>query len=535
MNCRIPAQQTMDGISRRDFLSRASTSILAVTGIGLWGCASDLISAPSVDGKVWLKDFLPEGFVRDGSASYRPFIQRAIDVAAERRQPLIWEPMTYLIDSNEGLQLRSHSTLDMRGAVLQASTGLVSDGQIFGGWEIRDLEMIGGEISGERGHWHESVNVAGVRLYGSCHNITVRGLYCHDLSSNAIALIGEPPHNRSSNVIVEGLRAHRCCNRYIDYLEPNMGPVDGSLREDQGQITLYNVDNFVVDGCDIVDSHSDNTHFFRCRGGRVTNTRIVGAKMGGYFLEGCENVEADHLTVIGSGSRGVTIERGSSRCTLKESSISDSGREGVWVTDSVDIQILNNRFSNNGVKLDGPTSTDVHITDSSWPSEIGRPRSVNITIADNIIASTAGRYASVRVMSSAGPVIVSGNELTGALKRLQGDAWLSGIGRVEARRNLGWPTESEGLTEVVSNGVQTTYLVPHKLQFLAPSDPRALSYLKVYAAVLFDEPSRLPAWAVSADAVNLVLRFATAPAAGSIRFSWKAELRYPDAPSSFTS
>ncbi len=49
-------------------------------------------------------------------------------------------------------------------------------------------------------------------------------------------------------------------------------------------MAFYSVRNFVVSSCSLEDSRSDGTHFYQCQDGRFVNNRVLGAKMGGYFV-----------------------------------------------------------------------------------------------------------------------------------------------------------------------------------------------------------------------------------------------------------
>ena len=51
-----------------------------------------------------------------------------------------------------------------------------------------------------------------------------------------------------------------------------------------------------------------------------------------------------------NGSRGVTIERGSTRCTLANCLVAGSGREGLWAPNCTGLVISGNVFDRNGRK-----------------------------------------------------------------------------------------------------------------------------------------------------------------------------------------
>src|SRR5262249_8098093 len=138
-----------------------------------------------------------------------------------------------------------------------------------------------------------------------------------------------------------------------DYLSDRPGPEKGSTREDQGLITFYHVEDFVVRGCRLDRSRSDGTHFYRCRRGQFVDNKVYAAQMGGYFVESCEaGVAADNI-VRAAGSRGVTIERGSKHCTLRGCVVAGSGREGLWAPNCTGLVVTGNVFCDNGRKPNG--------------------------------------------------------------------------------------------------------------------------------------------------------------------------------------
>jgi len=195
---------------------------------------------------VRVTDFLPNGYVTDGSVCYQTAIQKAMDQAAARHQHLTFPPMIYRIDDPAGLRLQSGTTLSLHGAVLRVSASAESDGQVFLGQDVTDVTIRGGEIAGQRDSWPDSVNISAIRIRGRSARIRVRDTYVHDMSSNAVGVFGTADQP-ITHVWVRGLLAQRCCNKYTDYLLPNQGPAKGSSRMDQGVVALYYVHNFVVD------------------------------------------------------------------------------------------------------------------------------------------------------------------------------------------------------------------------------------------------------------------------------------------------
>ncbi len=174
-----------------------------------------------------------------------------------------------------------------------------------------------------------------------------------NLSSNGIGIFGSQ-EEPARDVWVADLVVDHCCNTYADYLDAKPGPESGSKREDQGLICFYYVRDFSVRGCRFENSRSDGTHFYRCRQGQFTDNRVYGAKMGGYFIESCTDIVAMGNVIQASGSRGVTIERGSLHCTLQNCIVGGSGREGIWAPDCTGLVIAGNVLDRNGRKAGQP-------------------------------------------------------------------------------------------------------------------------------------------------------------------------------------
>jgi hypothetical protein len=366
-------------------------------------------------------DFLPRGYVTDGSVSYQKEVQQAIDAAARTGRALAFPPMTYRLDES-GLQLHSHSTLWLHGAVFRPDAGCNKDGQAFLGRDVADVTLLGGEVAGRNDVWPEGVNVRGVYLTGRCRAIRIRDMHLHDLSSNGIGVFGNAGRP-ARDVWVTDVIVENCCNRYGDYLSAKPGPEKDSVREDQGLIAFYHVEDFVVRGCRLEKSRSDGTHFYRCRQGQFVHNRVYTAQMGGYFLESCADVLAADNVIRGNGSRGVTIERGSERCTLTGCVVADSGREGLWAPNCTGLVVTGNVFDRNGRKPNGKRPTQIwnaNVTINSDPGDPTKSPTQDYLFAHNILYTTADQVAAVRI--DAGVVrgiVVKDNVLRGANRRIR--------------------------------------------------------------------------------------------------------------------
>jgi hypothetical protein len=435
-------------------------------------------------------------------------------------------PGIYSIE--EGIFLHSNMVFQAYGAEFTMYEVPKNDGYFFIGKDIKNFKFIGGVLKGRRDIWPDSVNIRGFFIIGNSENITLENISIFDLSSNGIGIFGSKT-TPIRFVIVRNVVIDNCSNKYNDYLEPSPGPVPGSNREDQGNIAFYYVEDFEVINCEFKNSKSDGTHFYKCSKGRIAKNKIIGSKMGGYFVETSNNIIGENNYIENNGSRGVTIERNSENNTFKNNIVKFSGREGLWGDDVVNLKVIGNIFILNGRKRDFWVSSNINITDSAWPHDVRNPKTRNILIYGNYIVTDTFQWVAIRIMSVAIDVIIEKNILTGNNRVIRPDSWLSGIGRVIVRRNIGWKTENQGIATLRGNGSDKVLKFNHGLDFHEPDDPSMLKYVKIFViltpvskdiGILLEE--------VKYDTRYIYLHFKNAPPIGEdIIFFWYAYVSYP--------
>jgi parallel beta-helix repeat protein len=295
--------------------------------------------------------------------THREKIQAALDNGGEGAV-FVFAPGEYHLTDPAGLRPPARATLLLEGAHFVLSEKIQADGQAFLLEDVSDISFSGGEITGHREKWDPGVNIAGIRAYGAGSNLRIEELTCRNLSSNAVGVFGRDAAHPFRNVTLTRVIGINCCNFYGDYLSDARGPAPGSRREDQGTAAFYHVDGWLVESCRFEQSQSDGTHFYHSPNGRFVNSVVAESQMGGYFLEGCENVIAMGNLIRGNGSRGVTIERDSRNCILAENIIENSGREGCWMPDVSGIIVANNIFRRNGRKDDTDRDCEIRIDDT---------------------------------------------------------------------------------------------------------------------------------------------------------------------------
>ena len=361
--------------------------------------------------QIVVTDFLPAGYVTDGTMNYATEIQTAIDSASSLKTTLVFPSMTFLVNE-QGLRLRSNITLSMYGAKFLIDENSAADGQVFFGQDIVNLNMFGGEIAGGKTKWPDGVNIRGIYITGRSQNIRIRDMYIHDISSNGIGVFGDE-ENPARDIWVTDVVMHNGCNYYGDYMSERPGPEPGSVRHDQGLVAFYYVNDFVVSGCRFEWSRSDGTHFYKCKHGQIVNNRIYDAEMGGYFLETCEDVLGSANIMRDNGSRGATIERGSTNCTLTGNLVINSGREGLWAPDCVGLVISDNIFKYNGRKPNGPKANQI------WNANITINGAHNPTksltsdylVSNNIFYTSKSQLAAIRIDADVSENIIIKNNM----------------------------------------------------------------------------------------------------------------------------
>jgi parallel beta-helix repeat protein len=424
----------------------AGTETVGILITIVLACPAPTDAAETAAGPIRVTDFLPEGFVSDGSVSYQTQLQQALDAVPASGGEIVFAPLTYRIDDPSGLRIRSHLTLRMEGARFLFDEACSADGQLFHGEGVADVHFQGGTIVGRNDVWPEGVNIRGIHLTGPCRDIRITGVHFRDLSSNGIGIFATAEAPASDVWVVDSI-IDNCCNHYGDYQAPppqRRGPEKSSTREDQGLIALYHVHDFAVRGCRLEDSRSDGTHFYFCERGQFTDNRVYRAKMGGYFLESCRHVLATGNVILDNGSRGVTIERGSQFCTLSGNTIAGSGREGLWIPDSLRCTVTGNVFSLNGRKFNGEQRHHIwnaNITINQAKGDKLNTPTAYYLIADNIIETDAHQIAAVRVDTRVETenILIEGNLMIGENRRILIEG--PDQAAVTADRNLGGEIE----------------------------------------------------------------------------------------------
>lgn len=402
----------MKNILRKFTLLMAGVSALSLAMGTQQAMAGEMPVNGTKTNRIDVSDFLPDDFAAGGSQSCMAELQQALDVLKETGGTITFPPITYLLDNAAGLRVHSNTRLVMHGARFVFTEDLEEDGQAFRGDDAENVRFEGGTVIGKRDRWDPGTNIAGIRLYGACRNIHISEMRFEDLSSNGIGIFGTDDEHPAEDIWIRDVTTRNCCNFYGDYLAEVKGPAKGSVREDQGNVTLYHVDKWVVEGCDFDGSRSDGTHFYHAHHGRFVNNRVHASQMGGYFLEGCSYVLASDNLITENGSRGVTIERDSTFCTLIGNVVEHSGREGLWAPEVMGIVVANNIFRENGRKDDTDRDCEIRLDNS----EAYKTQTSDIRITENLFYTSAHQTAAVMLTKTVRDCIVRGNSFRGPVE-----------------------------------------------------------------------------------------------------------------------
>ncbi len=348
-------------------------------------------------------------YAKADAAKHQEWIQKRLDEAPDAARTFRFAPGEYVITHPRGLFVPDGSTLIMDGVRFLFAKDMKEDGQGFLIENGSNISFQGGMLIGSRDAWDAGTNIAGIRIKGKAENIRFMNMRFENLSSNAIGVFGESDENPIRNITLIDVVGVNCCNFYGDYLQSNIGPAPGSDRKDQGTIAMYYVDGWLVDGCRFEQSQSDGTHFFHSHNGRFVNSVVTDSKMGGYFLEGCEQVLASENLICRNGSRGVTIERDSRFCTLTNNVIAFSGREGLWAPDVLGVIVNANIFRENGQKDDGEKDCEIRIdTTSEFKTD-----TKDIWVVNNIFYTKDHQTATIYVSDGVKDILIEKNMFRG--------------------------------------------------------------------------------------------------------------------------
>lgn len=500
--------------------------------------------------------FLRGGELADGAKSNVLALQKALAYAKKYGVALDLRGGKWLIDKLDALTLHSDALLLIEGAELIGSPLLTTKGSLFLAPGVDNVRWVGrGVFKGQKAVWNaplagQSADLGPVNNRGTLiRAITYSGAFSRirhdggvfrDFTSNATAFLGTAGA-RGSDVQLNGVEYVNNSSYYYDYVEavqPALyggagGPQIGAVEGDKGQYGIYYVDRYAMIGCIVRDNDGDNGHILDSKKGVISGAVHLNNKMGGLFLEACEDATITGHLLHNNGSRTITIEARSKRINVVGGIMSYGGREGIWGWGWDSGACVGNVFYLNGQK--GVAGLNANLLLASYKAaDTTTIYPCDVTVDGNYFETHAAQEYQIRVVSQlSGVNITSSNIFRGPVRKIRVDAWLSQKGTVRVGDVDGWKTTNRGSTTITGDGATTTFDVPHGLDFSDPGDSRMLDVVKVWTDLRPRNAAAATAQAFvkrttqpQGGCTKLEVQLPVAPANGAVlEFDWLAEIR----------
>jgi hypothetical protein len=190
----------------------------------------------------------------------------------------------------------------------------------------------GGRFLGYRDELGPTIGVHGI-LIKNAEDLDIDRPYLMNFGGHGIGVVPNSTEY-SSDVSIQHARVIRCGSEWVDVPGGVYQSLASSYQEHKPAVRLEQVQDFDFSENHILAGLGDNTHFKNVIDGRANDNRIVDARMGGWFCETATRLQGSGNTILRSGSRGLTLEEGSTGCTFAGGTIAYSGRENIWCNGS---------------------------------------------------------------------------------------------------------------------------------------------------------------------------------------------------------
>jgi parallel beta-helix repeat protein len=296
-------------------------------------------------------------------------------------------PGEFHIDGPSGIELRSYCELDLQGATLLAARTYETKGllmQTLPDSTHTHISIRGGQLRGQRMRWTPQQTISGIVIRDASH-VTVSGCEIVDFNSVGLAVVqtglGASQRWTPQRVTITDNRIARCATEYVDIRGDLYGEV-GKGAEHKAMLRLAGVSGFEIRGNRIEDSFGDAKWVVDCEDGLITGNTIDNSRMGSYFVERSVRVIGTSNMIRNSGSRAVTIERGSHANIFANNVILNSYREGLWLMGCSECLIQGNRFENNGWRNSKDLDSAIKV---EWQKQFAKDQANFNRITQNII------------------------------------------------------------------------------------------------------------------------------------------------------
>jgi hypothetical protein len=189
----------------------------------------------------------------------------------------------------------------------------------------------------------------------------------------------------------------------------------------KGSIDLVRCRNTKISDCTI-SAQGDAMHVFCCHNNLIANNKILGARMGAFFLaEYSKNSTITGNTVDGTnGSRVLSIERSNEDVTVTSNIFRNGGR-GSWINQPQNLVIHGNLFINNTNKnsrnengrRDFKTGEWVTFPEMYFTTYQKDAKYGPVILSNNIFITGKEASAALHFQKNAQNILVHGNTFTG--------------------------------------------------------------------------------------------------------------------------
>ncbi|MEZ0469171.1 right-handed parallel beta-helix repeat-containing protein [Luteimonas salinilitoris] len=345
--------------ARRNFLGHlAALAAAAAAGGAILAVARPAAAAARARGSARI-DVREHGASGDGVSDDTAAFQAAIDALPDDGGTVRVPPGAYLIDPTRSVRLRSRMHLAMAdGARLLAKANAAPRAYVLLAQEVRDVEISGGRIVGDRDtHLAESGEWGhGIRIRG-CVGVTVRDIRISHCWGDGISAGGIMARGRPS-------RPGR------DYLFENV-LCTGNRR--QG-LTIGSSRRVRIRGCEFSDT-----------GGTPPGAGIDIEP----DTDVARDVVIEDCLIHGNRGPGISLYKRAAEVTIRKCTIERNRGDGILAVTAIDCVFADNTIRNNGLKgiLVRTGSRNVRITGNRFKAnDRGRGGKRQVRIADDSVA-----------------------------------------------------------------------------------------------------------------------------------------------------
>jgi parallel beta-helix repeat protein len=322
---------------RQSLLLGAPPLLLQTFGLASIASAAQ-VSAPLSGVSINVRD---KGAKGDGTHDDTAAFQAAIDALPGSGGTVVVPPGNYLIDAARAVNLRSNMLLQMAPtAILTAISNNLPRSHVIKVWGVNNVQIVGGQIVGERGghlgttgEWGYGLNISG------SSNVSVSDLHVSECWGDGV-LVGAIG-SEGSGQLATGVTLTRVVSTHNRRQALTIGPCNG--------LTVTNCTFSNTQGT----KPESGIDMEPQKQGRARNVHIIGCTItgnNGCGIEMHDNVDGiviRNCTISGNNGYGI-LSVNASQLSIAGNTISGNGLVGVTMGGSTSqAQITGNTFSSN--------------------------------------------------------------------------------------------------------------------------------------------------------------------------------------------